>query len=144
MSETSVKQDTGKRRLDLLPWDALDEVGNVLTYGVHKYPNPEQNWRVNSTKDDIKRYKAALLRHFSRIEQGELYDEESGCLHSACIATNALFIIALEKKFLLPISEETEREFIATGILRVDQTLGNIELKTLANYLETEDTNEKA
>lgn len=101
MPKTEVKLDNGKRRMDLLPWDALDEVGNVLTYGVNKYPNPEQNWKVNSTKDDIKRYKAALIRHFSKMEQGELYDEESGCLHSACIATNSLFIIALEKKFLL-------------------------------------------
>ncbi len=99
MSETEVKQDKGKLRLDLLPWDALDEVGKVLTYGVNKYPKPEENWRVNSRPEDIKRYKAALLRHFSALEQGELVDPESGELHMAHIATNALFIIALEKQF---------------------------------------------
>lgn len=128
MSETSVKQDTGKRRLDLLPWDALDEVGNVLTYGVNKYPNPEQNWRVNSTKDDIKRYKAALLRHFSRIEQGELYDEESGCLHSACIATNALFIIALEKKFLLPTAGNKQSDTLKDNYSFTGPGIGGIPL----------------
>ena len=99
MSETEVKQDKGKNRLDLLPWDAIDEVGKVLTYGVNKYPKPEENWRVNSKPEDIKRYKAAILRHFSRIEQGELVDPESGLEHMAHIATNALFIIALEKRF---------------------------------------------
>jgi len=96
---SSVKQDQGKRRLDLLPWDALDSVGDVLTYGVKKYPKPEENWRVNSTPEDIPRYKAALLRHFSAIQQGELVDPESGLPHMAHVAANSLFIIALEKKF---------------------------------------------
>lgn len=99
MPETEVKKDKGKLRLDLLPWDAIDEVGKVLTYGVNKYPKPEENWRVNSKPEDIKRYKSALLRHFSALEQGEKRDIESGELHMAHIATNALFIIALEKQF---------------------------------------------
>ncbi len=94
-----VKQDLGKRRLDLLPWDSLDRVGDVLTYGIKKYPKPEENWRVNSTEEDIKRYKAALLRHFSAQEQGEVTDPESGLPHMAHIATNALFILALEGKY---------------------------------------------
>ncbi len=58
-SKTSVKQDQGKRRLDLLPWDAIDVVGDILTYGINKYPKPKENWRVNSSKEDISRYKAA-------------------------------------------------------------------------------------
>lgn len=99
METIEVKKDKGKNRLDLLPWDALDEVGKVLTYGINKYPLPKENWRLNSTKEDIPRYKAALLRHFSANEQGEELDEESGLPHMAHIATNALFIIALEKRF---------------------------------------------
>jgi len=94
-----VKLDKDKRRMDLLPWDALDCVGDVLTYGVKKYPNPEQNWRENSTEEDIKRYKAALLRHFSAMEQGEKLDLESQLPHICHIAANALFIISLEKKY---------------------------------------------
>lgn len=106
MPETEVKQDKGKLRLDLLPWDALDEVGKVLTYGVIKYPNPEENWRENSKPEDIKRYKAALLRHYSAMSQGELVDPESGLAHMAHIATNALFIIALEKQFSPKVMEQ--------------------------------------
>ncbi len=98
MSE-AVKQDLGKRRLDLLPWDAIDKVGDILTYGIKKYPSPEENWRVNSTKEDIKRYEAALTRHLSEHMQGNKLDEESGCTHMSHIATNALFIIALEEKY---------------------------------------------
>lgn len=96
---SEVKQDLGKLRYDLMPFDALDSVAEVLTYGINKYPKPEENWRVNSTEDDIKRYKAALLRHYSKMAQGESLDFESGLPHIAHIATNSLFIIALEKKY---------------------------------------------
>ena len=99
MSETQVKLDQGKLRYDLIPFHALDEVAKVLTYGVNKYPKPEQNWFVNSTKDDLKRYRAAILRHMSRVMQGEEIDEESGLRHLAQIATNCLFLIELEDKF---------------------------------------------
>ena len=85
--------------MDLLPWDAIDYVGDVLTYGINKYPEPEQNWRVNSTQEDIKRYEAALTRHLSAHMQGEETDSESGLLHMAHIATNALFILALKRSF---------------------------------------------
>ena len=96
---TSVKQDHGKRRMDLLPWSALDSVGDVLTYGKKKYPKPEETWLVNSTQEDISRYRAALVRHLSAKAQGEVFDVESGLPHDAHIATNSLFIIALEKKY---------------------------------------------
>ena len=96
---TPVKQDLGKLRYDLLPFDAVDEVVGVLTYGIKKYPKPEENWRVNSSQEDIKRYEAALLRHMSEYMQGNEIDEESGLPHIAQVATNALFIIALRKKY---------------------------------------------
>ena len=85
--------------MDLLPWDALDLVGDVLTYGIAKYPEPSENWRVNSSEEDIKRYKAAMIRHYSSMMQGELIDPESKLPHMAHIATNSLFILALEKKY---------------------------------------------
>ena len=97
--KTPVKQDNGKLRYDLMPFDALDDVAEVLTYGINKYPEPEENWRVNSKPDDIKRYRAAMLRHLSEVMQGRDYDDESGMKHMAHIATNALFILALEKGF---------------------------------------------
>lgn len=98
-SKTPVKLDQGKLRYDLLPFDAVDEVVRVLNYGVNKYPKPEENWRYNSLQEDIKRYEAALLRHMSLHMQGKLIDKNSGLPHMAQIATNALFIIALRKKY---------------------------------------------
>ena len=96
---TSVKQDSGKLRYDLLPFDAVDEVVQILNYGISKYPKPEENWRDNSKPEDIKRYKAALLRHLSELQQGRTHDKESGLHHMAHVACNSLFIIALLKKF---------------------------------------------
>ena len=99
MSKSKVKLDEGKLRYDLVPFHAMDEVARVLTYGVNKYPKPEQNWFVNSKPEDLKRYRAALLRHMSRVMQGEEIDEESGLRHLAQIATNCLFLMELEDKF---------------------------------------------
>ena len=99
MAYTKVKDDEGKLRYDLLPFDAIDEVVKVLTYGVKKYPTHEENWRVVSRPEDIKRYEAALLRHMSEFMQGRKLDDETGITHMAHIACNALFIIALEKKW---------------------------------------------
>jgi hypothetical protein len=96
---TQVKLDSGKLRYDLMPFDALDEVAKVLTYGIKKYPKPEENWRVNSTKKDIKRYMAAMLRHISELKQDRPFDSESGMHHLAHIATNSLFMIALCKQY---------------------------------------------
>lgn len=97
--KSEVKDDAGKMRYDLMPFDALDEVARVLTFGIQKYPKPEENWRVNSAPEDIKRYEAALLRHMSEHMQGRETDDETGLPHMAHIATNALFIIALKKGF---------------------------------------------
>ena len=98
METTEVKQDTGKLRYDLLPFDAVDEVVKILNYGIKKYPNPEENWRDNSKPEDIKRYKAAMLRHMSELQQGRTHDIESGLHHMAHIGCNSLFIIALLKQ----------------------------------------------
>ena len=99
MSDTEVKKDKGKLRYDLVPFHALDEIAKVLTYGQEKYPEPENNWFVVSKPKDLKRYKAAVLRHMSRVMQGEELDDESGLRHLAHIATNCLFIMELEDKF---------------------------------------------
>lgn len=91
------KQDVGKLRYDLVPFDALDKVVEVLTIGAAKYePN---NWLRDSEVKDIVRYEAALLRHMSEHMQGRLIDEESGQEHIAHVACNALFILGLREKF---------------------------------------------
>lgn len=85
----SVKHDSGKTRFSLLPWDALREVAAVREYGVKTYGS-EHCWQ----EVEPRRYVDALLRHGAEIvENGILAcDEESGLLHTAHIACNALFL----------------------------------------------------
>lgn len=97
--KSEVKKDEGKLRYDLIPYASLDKMVEVLTKGNQKYPKPEQNWLVNSTRKDIARYEAAIGRHYSQLMQGEEFDAEMGTDHLANIAVNCMFIMALKDKF---------------------------------------------
>ena len=88
------KHDSGKPRpASLLPWDALCEVLKVLEYGATKYG--ADNWR--QVTNGIHRYEDAQARHFlARKVLGETHDAETGILHRAHEACNALFLVAFE------------------------------------------------
>lgn len=86
-----VKFDALKTQAELLPASALVAVSAVLTYGAKKYaPN---NWRKCPSRA---RYVGAMLRHLFARMGGEKIDSESGMLHVAHVATNALFLLAFE------------------------------------------------
>jgi len=87
-----IKHDGEKPRMDLLPFEALEAVAEVLTYGARKYA-PDA-WRTVDNAE--RRYLAALLRHLVAREKGEARDVESGLMHAAHMATNALFILWFE------------------------------------------------
>ena len=92
------KDDNGKNRLDLLPWESLEEIGKVLTYGAGKYaPNAWQ-----TVPDAKERYEAALLRHFAAYKRGEQMDVESGLSHISHMGCNALFLIWFEGRQKCP------------------------------------------
>lgn len=86
------KYDSEKIRMDLLPFEALEAVAEVLTHGARKYS--DNGWQTIEGKE--RRYLAALLRHLAARERGEACDAESGLLHAAHMATNALFILWFE------------------------------------------------
>lgn len=87
-----LKYDTDKPRMDLLPFEALEEVAKVLTYGAAKYT--DNGWQ--KVENAERRYLAALLRHLAARERGEKFDAESGLLHAAHMAADALFILWFE------------------------------------------------
>jgi hypothetical protein len=94
----SIKNDMkdGKPRWDLLPLLLVEKIVEVFSFGAKKYsPNTWQK-----LPDGYNRYKAAMLRHLTAHEKGELYDKESGLLHLAHCAWNALAILyfAIEKE----------------------------------------------
>lgn len=88
-----MKFDQGKPRYDLVPWEAMDDVVRVLTYGAQKYA--DNNWK--HVEDAAKRYPAATFRHLSAYMQGEKMDPETGVSHLAHAMCSLMFMLAMDK-----------------------------------------------
>jgi hypothetical protein len=87
-----VKADGEKVRMELLPFSALEEIAEVLTYGAKKYA--PDNWK--KVRDAKPRYTGALLRHLASWQKGEKLDLESGLSHLAHMGANILFLLWYE------------------------------------------------
>jgi hypothetical protein len=88
-SITGQKFDAGKPRMELLPFDVLEEIAKVLTFGAEKYA--PDNWKM--VPDLQHRYTGALLRHLAAWQRGEKTDSETGLSHLAHVGCNALFLV---------------------------------------------------
>ena len=89
------KYDEGKPMSGLMLRDfccALTKVAEVSTYGCLKYGSPS-GWQKVEQADT--RYHNALVRHLLAEPCTEM-DEESGLLHLAHVAWNALAILELK------------------------------------------------
>lgn len=77
---------------------AIREVATVSNFGASKYA--WDGWR--SVDDGLNRYTDAMVRHLSYEAEGETMDPDSGLLHAAHTAWNALarleLILAEQKK----------------------------------------------
>lgn len=83
-----------KLRWDLLPLDLIEKIVEVYHFGSKKYaPN---TWK--GLEDGENRYRAALLRHLTAHEKGELRDKESGLLHMQHLAWNAIALLYFATK----------------------------------------------
>lgn len=84
------KDDIGKERFDLLPWDAVRDVAGVLEYGARKYA--DRNWERGMAWG---RLVGALGRHVAAWMGGQDTDPESGLHHLSHAACCALMLRAL-------------------------------------------------
>lgn len=91
---TGRKDDAGKERWSLLPWESLKGVVRVLTFGARKYA--PDNWR--KVPDARRRYTDAFFRHFVAWKLGEKTDPETGESHLSHALCCLLFIDALERE----------------------------------------------
>ena len=89
---TGVKYDNGKPQWSLLPFRALKEVVEVLTYGAKKYA--PDNWK--KVPDARRRYIDAGFRHFTAYASGETHDPETGKHHLAHAICCLLYLIAFD------------------------------------------------
>lgn len=95
---TGKRFDMGKSRMSLIPFVALRAIGDVYAYGERKYA--ANNWLKGMKWSRIS---DSLLRHYERFSMGEERDPESGLLHSAHIAWNAIALLTYE---LLQLGED--------------------------------------
>lgn len=83
------KADGGKPMVSLVEPKFVLGIAEILTFGAEKYG--KGNWK-EATKDDVERYKDALLRHLYAYLSGELTDPESGKPHIHHIGCNLMFL----------------------------------------------------
>ena len=88
------KKDEGKLPWDLLPYDAVEAVVDVLKFGQAKYD--ARNWEKGIKQG---RLFAAAQRHLTAwFQKGQDEDPESGLSHLAHAACTVLFMLAFVKR----------------------------------------------
>jgi hypothetical protein len=87
-----MKADAGKPRPSLIPADALGCIAELLTDAAREHGDNGWARLDNATQ----RYYDALWRHVLEYGQGVRRDAKSGYPVLAHIASNALFLLALE------------------------------------------------
>ena len=91
-ADVPMKFDTEKNRVELLPVEALEEIGLALTFGAEKYE--PWNWKKGFAWS---RLIGSTLRHLFAWMRGEDKDPESGLSHLAHAGCCILFLITHEK-----------------------------------------------
>jgi hypothetical protein len=102
---------------------ALKEVAKVMDFGAGKPGRKPGGWtEQSSVRDDY--FKDALIRHLMDMETDGAKDSESGLLHKAHVACNAL--MDLEMELRKQESEEYDNAVLSPGTLA--PKLGDIKL----------------
>lgn len=82
-----IKNDAEKPRWDLLPFETIERVVKVMTYGASKYM--PDNWK----EVEWRRNFSALLRHLTAWLKGEDIDPDSGFHHLDHALTDLVFVV---------------------------------------------------
>ena len=93
-SATGVKYDSGKLQWTLLPFRAINEVLEVLTFGAKKYA--ADNWKI--VPEARTRYVDAAFRHLTAWHLKERLDGETGKSHLAHAICCLLFLLWFEQE----------------------------------------------
>ena len=96
-----VKYDSDKPRWELIPFRAMQEVVEVLTYGSKKYA--DNNWKI--VPGARSRYISAAFRHFTASVDGEKNDPETGKSHLAHAVCCLLFLLWFEQEDKCPLKK---------------------------------------
>ena len=86
------KFDQGKPRIDLLPFEAIEDIAAIMTFGATKYE--DHNWAKGM---DWGRLFGAAQRHLAAWQRGEETDPESNLPHLAHATCNLIFLLYYAK-----------------------------------------------
>jgi hypothetical protein len=86
-----IKHDKKKIRWDLVPYDAVNEIAKILTFGAEKYS--ARNWENGM---EWSRAFGALQRHMTRWFHGQDKDKETQLTHLANAGCCLFFLLAWE------------------------------------------------
>lgn len=84
------KELAGKRDWAIFPFREAGYVVDVFEYGAKKYGKPF-TYRAGIPVNELL---AAIIRHAIEIQDGNMVDQESGCLHAGHIAAGALMLLS--------------------------------------------------
>ncbi len=91
----AIKHDEGKAPWGLLPFDTLNEILKVLTFGAQKYS--ARNWEKGFQYDRVFN---AVMRHLTTWWQEGTPDPETGKSHLTHAACGILFLLTYEVRGL--------------------------------------------
>ena len=97
--ESGTKKDKDKPMLAYLPMRALEQVGQVMTFGAKKYGGHNYLYGLSYL-----RLSSATLRHMFAFIQGKDLDDESGLPHWAHAA--ACILMLGEMTFVKPSEDD--------------------------------------
>lgn len=99
-NESALRYNSGKNDLALIPYELIEGVGKVMTYGKEKYTIKDEqgniictganNWRKGMSWTSVL---SSLKRHLLAFEKGEDKDPESNLLHLEHVAANIGFLL---------------------------------------------------
>ena len=93
-SSPGMKFDGGKPRMELLSFEAIEQLAWILTYGAEKYL--PKNWqKIENLRE---RYLGSCLRHISKHLQGEVLDKDPlvegvAIPHLGCAFSCLMFVL---------------------------------------------------
>lgn len=102
---TGVKKDEGKPRWELLPFDAIEGVVEILTFGAKKYD--ARNWEKGIVYG---RVFGATMRHLTAWWRGEDKDKESGRSHLEHAMCELMFLSAFEKRGMAHLDDRPKKD----------------------------------
>lgn len=90
--ELGKKNDIKKAPIDLIPYEALEEMAFTLAAGEQKYGTA--SWAKGLK---LRRLLSAALRHIGQFNSGEDFDKETKTIHLSNAAVNLMFAIWMYK-----------------------------------------------